>query len=148
METWIQNCLHRVQWTFHPHRKPGHRKNTILQSHGHHPRTPSSSSGMSILSSAELAAILTILQICPLYTIRIPHNHYKKPCATALLLINTCLHYSTILMLTCTTNSSTIELGEISYFSTSPTGIPHPTLLDYNSTCLTRKLGMPLENLQ
>ena len=41
METWIQNCLHRVQWTFHPHREPGHRKNTILQCHRHHPRTPS-----------------------------------------------------------------------------------------------------------
>ena len=67
---------------------------------------------MLILSSAELAAILTILQICPLYSLRIPHNHYKKPCTTALLLINTHLHYSTILMLTPTTNSSRMELGE------------------------------------
>ena len=29
IETWLQNCLHRAQWTFHPHREPGHRKNTI-----------------------------------------------------------------------------------------------------------------------
>ena len=28
----------------------------------------------------------------------------------------------------------------ISYFSTSPTGISHPTLLDYNSTCLAWNL--------
>ena len=67
---------------------------------------------MLILSSAELATILTILQICPLYSLRILHNHYKKPCTTALLLINTCLHYSTILMLTPTTNSLRTELGE------------------------------------
>ena len=36
----------------------------------------------------------------------------------------------------------------ISYFSTSPTGISHRTLLDHYCTYLTRKLGMPLENLQ
>ena len=67
---------------------------------------------MLILSLAELDAILTTLQICPPYSLRIHHNHYKKPCTTALLLINTCLHYSTILMLTPTTNSSRMELGE------------------------------------
>ena len=67
---------------------------------------------MLILSSTELAAILIILQICPLYSLRIPHKHYKKPCTTALLLINTHLHYSTILMLTPTTNLSITELGE------------------------------------
>ena len=68
---------------------------------------------MLILSLAELATILIILQICPLYSLRIPHKHYKKKtCTTALLLINTHLHYSTILMLTPTTNSSRTELGE------------------------------------
>ena len=67
---------------------------------------------MLILSSAEVATILTILQICLLYSLRIPHNLYKKPCTTGLLLINTHLHYSTILMLTPTTNSSRMELGE------------------------------------
>ena len=66
---------------------------------------------MLILSSAELYAILTTLQICPSYSLRIHHNHYKKY-TTALLLINTCLHYSTLLMLTPTTNSSRMELGE------------------------------------
>ena len=34
---------------------------------------------MLILSSAELATILTILQICPLYSLSTPQNHYKKP---------------------------------------------------------------------
>ena len=67
---------------------------------------------MLILSSAEWDAILTILQICPQYSLRLPHNHYKKPCIPALLLINTHLHYSTILMLTSATNSSRMELGE------------------------------------
>ena len=67
---------------------------------------------MLILSSAELDAILTIQQICPPHSLRIHHNHYKKTCTTALLLINTHLHYSTILMLTPTTNSSRMELGE------------------------------------
>ena len=68
---------------------------------------------MSILSLAELGAILTTLQMCPLHSLRIPHKHYKKKdCTTALLLINTHLHYSTILMLTPTTNSSRTELGE------------------------------------
>ena len=67
---------------------------------------------MLILSLAELDTILTTLQICPPYSLRIPHNYYKKACITALLLINTHLHYSTILMFTPTTNSSRIELGE------------------------------------
>ena len=67
---------------------------------------------MLILSLAELDTILTILQICPPYSLRIPHNYYQKTCTTALLLIITCLHYSTILMLTPTTNSSRTELGE------------------------------------
>ena len=68
---------------------------------------------MLILSLAELDALLIILQICPLYNLRIPHKHtQKKPCTTALLIINTHLHYSTILMLTPTTNSSRMELGE------------------------------------
>ena len=67
---------------------------------------------MLILSLAELHAILTTLQICPPYSLRINHNHYKKACTTALLLINTCLHYSTILMLIPTTNSSRTELEE------------------------------------
>ena len=40
IETWIQNCLHRAQQTFHPYREPGHRKNTILQHQRHHPITP------------------------------------------------------------------------------------------------------------
>ena len=66
---------------------------------------------MLMLSLAELAAILIILQICPLYSLRIPHKHYKN-CTTALLLINTHLHYSTILILMPTTNSSRMELGE------------------------------------
>ena len=102
---------------------------------------------MLILSSAELTAILTILQIYPLYSLRIPHNHYKKN-----------LHYcTTIDQHTSTLQHNTyahtyhkfIKDGtrRISYFSTSPTGIPHLTLLDYNSTYLTRKLGVPLENL-
>ena len=67
---------------------------------------------MSIPSSVELAAILIFLQICPLYNLRIPHMHYKKTCTTALLLINTHLHCSTIVMLTPATNSSSTELGE------------------------------------
>ena len=67
---------------------------------------------MLILSLEELDAILTTLQISSPYSIRIPHNHCKKTCTTALLLINTHLHYSTILMLTPTTNSSRMELGE------------------------------------
>ena len=54
---------YRVQWTFHPHREPGHRENMILQCHRHHPRAHSSR--MLILSLAELATILIILQICP-----------------------------------------------------------------------------------
>ena len=33
----------------------------------------------------------------------------------------------------------------IGYFSTSPTSIPHQTLLDYYCTYITRKLGMPLK---
>ena len=65
---------------------------------------------MLILSLAELDAILTTLQICQPYSLRIPHNHYKKK--PALPLINTHLHYSTIFMLTPTTNSSRMGLGE------------------------------------
>ena len=67
---------------------------------------------MLIPSSAELAIILIILLICPLYSLWIPPKLHKKTCTTAPLLINTHLHYSTILMLTPTTNSSRTELGE------------------------------------
>ena len=31
VETWIPDCLYQVQWTLHPHQKPGYRKNMILQ---------------------------------------------------------------------------------------------------------------------
>ena len=68
---------------------------------------------MLILNSAELGTILTTLPICPPYNLKILHNIIiitkKKP---ALLLINMHLHYSTIFMLTPTTNSSRMELGE------------------------------------
>ena len=32
----------------------------------------------------------------------------------------------------------------IGHFSTSPTGIPNQTLLDYYHTCIAQKFGMPL----
>ena len=67
---------------------------------------------MLIPSLAELATILIILLICPLYSLHIPPKLNKKKCTTAPLLITTHLHYSTILMLTPTTNSSRMELGE------------------------------------
>ena len=101
---------------------------------------------MLILSSAELDTILTILQIYPPYSLRIPHNHYKNMhyCAainqhTSTLQHNTYAH----------TYHKFIKNGtrRISYFSTSHTGISHLILLDYNSTCLTGEIGMPLENL-
>ena len=64
---------------------------------------------MLILNLAELGDILTTLSIFPPYNLRILHNIIitKK-----LLLINMHLHYSTIFMLTPTTNSSRRELGE------------------------------------
>ena len=70
---------------------------------------------MLIPSSAELAAILIILLICQLYSLRIPPKQYKKkknPYTTVPLLITTHLNYSTILMLTPTTNSSRNIPGE------------------------------------
>ena len=44
-------------------------------------------------------------------------------------------------------NSSQTDLGEFSHFSTSPTGIPNQTLLDYHHPHITGKLGTPLETL-
>ena len=75
---------------------------------------------MLILNLAELGTILTTPPICPPYNLRIHHNIIittKKPALLlinipALLLFNTHLHYSTIFMLTPTTNSSRMELGE------------------------------------
>ena len=71
---------------------------------------------MLILNLAELGAILTTLQICPTYNLRIHHINIittkKTTCTAALLLINLHLHYSTIFMLTPTTNPSRTELGE------------------------------------
>ena len=70
---------------------------------------------MLILNLAEPGTILPTLPISPPYSLRIHHSitiTTKKTCTTALLLINTCLHYNTILMLTPTTNSSRMELGE------------------------------------
>ena len=47
-----------------------------LQHHRHHPRTPNRVLEMLILSSlVELDAVLTTLQICPSYNLRIPHDH-------------------------------------------------------------------------
>ena len=51
-------------------------------------------------------------------------------------------------MLTPTTNSSRTELGESVIFQPVLQAYPTQHILDYNSTCLARKLGMPLENLQ
>ena len=85
---------------------------------------------MLIPSSAELATILIILQICPLYSLRIPHKHWKKDkktCITALLIIKIHLHYNTILILTPTTNSSRMELGESVIFQ--------PVLQAYPTRC-------------
>ena len=45
-------------------------------------------------------------------------------------------------------HSSRDGTRRISYFPTSPTSIPHQTLLDYYCTYLARKLGMPLETPQ
>ena len=76
------------------------------------------------------------------------HNHYKKTCTTALLLISmtSTLQHDTYAH----TYHKLIKNGtrRISHFPTSPTGISHMTLLDHNSTCLPRKPGVPLENLQ
>ena len=101
---------------------------------------------MLILSLAELVAILIILQLYPLYSLRVPHKH-KKLRTTELLLINTStLQHNTYVH----AYHKLIKDGTrgVRHFSTSSTGISHLTLLDYNSTHLTRKLGMPMENLQ
>ena len=58
---------------------------------------------MLILSLAELATILIILQICPLYSLRLPHKHYKKK-----------LHYCT------TINQHTSTLQHNTYAHTYP----------------------------
>ena len=56
------------------------------------------------------------------------------------------LHYSTLFMLTPTTNSLEKELGESVIFSTSSTGISNMSLLDHNGTCFPRTPGTPLES--
>ena len=78
---------------------------------------------MLIFNLAEMATLLTTLPICPPYNLRIHHIIIttKKPAPLlinnpALLLINVHLHYSTIFMLTPTTNSSSMELGESAFF--------------------------------
>ena len=92
---------------------------------------------MLILNLAELGIILTTLPICPPYNLRILHNIIittkktkTKPALLlinnpALLLINMHLHYSMIFMLTPTTNSSRMELGESVIFQ--PVLQAHPT---------------------
>ena len=89
---------------------------------------------MLIPNSAELGAILTTLPICPPYNLRTHHNiiiSTKKP---ALLLINMHLHYSKIFMLTPTTNSSRMELGESVIFQ--PVLQAYPTWLSWIITAL------------
>ena len=95
--------------------------------------------------------ILTTPPICPPYNLRIHHNIIiatKKPCTTGTTINQ---HASTLQHdMYAHTYHKLIKNGtrRISHFPTSPTGISHMTLLDYNSTCLPRKPGMPLENLQ
>ena len=75
---------------------------------------------MLILNLTELGAILITPPICPTYNLRMHHNIIimkKNPALLlinirALQLINTHLHYHTIFMLSSTTNSSRMELGE------------------------------------
>ena len=76
METWIQNCLHRVQWTFHPHREPGPQEKYHPATSKTSSKNPQSSSGILILSSAEVATILIILLIYQLYSLWIPPKQY------------------------------------------------------------------------
>ena len=45
-------------------------------------------------------------------------------------------------------NSSQTDLGELVISPTSPTGIPHQTLLDHYSTHIAGKFGAPLKTLQ
>ena len=67
---------------------------------------------MLILNFAEPGATLTIPPICPPYNLSILHNIIITTKNPALLLINTYLHYNMIFMLTPSTNSSKMELGE------------------------------------
>ena len=54
--------------------------------------------------------------------------------------LNYHLHYSLVLTLTPTMNSSQTELG-VGHFLTSTSGIPNQTLLDHYCTCIFRKFG-------
>ena len=108
---------------------------------------------MLIPSLAELAAILIILLTYQLYNLhgyllKWYQNKITKHSLHNCIIINYHLHYSIILTLTPTMNSSQDGTRRVGNFSTSFTGIPHQTLLDYYCTCITRKLGMPLETLQ
>ena len=76
---------------------------------------PASSSGILILSSAEPATILITLLIYQLYNLRIPPKQYQNEITKSSLyciIINYHLHYSIILTLTPTMNSSQTDLGE------------------------------------
>ena len=119
VETWIQDCPYWVQWTLHPHWKPGYRKNMILQCYRYYTRTPPSSSGILTPSSAEPAAILITLLTYQPYNFRIIHKYFLNAITHSSsynIIINYHLHYSLVLTLTPTTNSSRMELGELVIF--------------------------------
>ena len=92
---------------------------------------------MLIPSLAELAAMLIILLICQLYSSQIPPKAIQKKTLHYCTIINH--HTSTLQHNTYAhTYHKFIKDGtrRISYFSTSPTSISHPTLLDHYCTYL------------
>ena len=99
-------------------------------------------------SSAEPATILTTQLICPQYNLQIhPKLYYYvfSHSSSHCIISDYHLHYSLVLTLTPTRNSSQTELGELVNFPTSFTSIPNQAFLDHHCTHITRKLGVPLE---
>ena len=110
-----------------------------------------SSSGMLILSLAEPAVMLTTLLIYQTYNLQIlPKYHTVTNYKIFTLLYH---HYLSSIFQHNTYPHTyhkfiSDRFWRISYLPTSPTGIPHQTLLNYYSPHIARKLRMPLETLQ
>ena len=146
VETWISDCPYWVQWTFHPHWKPSHRKDKILQCHRYYSRTScwllecQHQVWQSQPHPANLPQYNLLIHLCNItlhFTLFIPLYHQWLSSA---LQPSTHIHpYHKLI------SDGAWRIGN---FSTSFSSIPHQAFLDHHCPCITRKFGAPLEAFQ
>ena len=147
VETQIPDCSYWVQQTLHPHRKPSHRQNTIMQCHGYHSWTshwvlehwhPVWQSQLLYQSSIQFTYNST--QWYPKLVFSSHFITLHQPYFSSTLQPSAHIHPSY--------DHPTDRTRRISNLPASITSIPYQALLDRHCAYITWKSGMTLEALQ